>query len=370
VRHVEKERLPISKLACVNDECKSFGQAGLDNLYVRKVYGKAQLRLLRCRDCSMEFSERRNTPLWNCKLPEAKAVAIAEQLSEGSSLKGTARVVKVSAEAVRRLSRRLGKHGERFHDEQVRELPATSLQADERWGYVGSKQRQCWEAEVIDPKSRLVIARAQGARDEALIRCLLAGAFSRLSYPQGVVLFSDGEPSYRILFPEVFGTPYRPARQGDRGRFPNLRYRLSRRQAHVQVIKQRRGRRMVKVELRHAHGSRKRVHRELTRLGYQTPNVSAIERRNATARRMDACSVRKTLAFARTPQTRQARGWWGVTVYNWARENRALKRPLPKPQGRRLYEKRSPAMAAGLTERIWSISELLCQPTYPNRGQE
>lgn len=366
---MEKERLPLSRLACVNDECKSYGQRGLGNLVVRKVYGKAQLRLLRCRDCGMEFSERRNTPLWNCKLPEAKAVAVAEQLSEGSSLKGTARLVKVSAEAVRRLSRRLGKHGEHFHDERVRDLPATALQADERWGYVGSKQGQCWEAEVLDPKSRLVIARAQGARDEALIRRLLAGACARLTYPQGVVLFSDGEPSYRILFPEVFGTPYRPARRGDRGRFPNPKYRLSRRQAHVQVVKQRRGRRMVKVELRYAHGSRKRVQRELTRLGYHTPNTSAVERRNATARRMDACSVRKTLAFARTPETRHARGWWGVTVYNWAREHRALKRLLPKPQGRRLYERRSPAMAAGLTEWIWTIRDLLCCPTYPNRGK-
>jgi IS1 family transposase/transposase-like protein len=365
---VEKERLPLSRLACVNDECKSYGQRGSDNLYVRKVYGKAQLRLLRCQDCGTEFSERRNTPLWNCKLPEAKAVAVAEQLSEGSSLKGTARVVKVSAEAVRRLSRRLGKHGERFHDERVRKLPATSLQADERWGYVGSKQGQCWEAEVLDPKSRLVIARAQGARDEALIRCLLAGAYARLSYPRGVVLFSDGEPSYQTLFPQVFGTPYRPARRGERGRFPKLRYRLSRRQAHVQVVKQRRGKRVIKVEPRYAHGSRRRVQRELTRLGHQMPNTSAIERRNATARRMDACSVRKSLSFARTPETRQARGWWGVTVYNWAREHRALKRPLPEPQGRRLYEQRSPAMAAGLTQRIWSIQDLLLCPTFPAGG--
>jgi IS1 family transposase/transposase-like protein len=368
VRHVEKERLPISKLACVNDECKGFGKAGLDNLYVRKVYGKDQIRLLRCQHCGLEFSERRNTPLWNCKLPEAKAVAVAEQLSEGSSLKGTARLVKVSAEAVRRLSRRLGKHGERFHDEGVRKLPATALEADERWGYVGSKQRQCWEAEVLDPTSRLVVERLQGVRDEQLIRRLLEGARARLSYPRGVVLFSDGEPNYQTLFPQVFGTPYRPARRGERGRFPKPRYRLSRRQAHVQVLKRRRGRRVVKVEVYYPHGSRKRVQRELTRLGYHTPNTSAIERRNATARRMDACSVRKSLSFARTPETRQARGWWGVTVYNWARENRALKRLLPKPQGRRLYEPCSPAMAAGLTERIWSISQLLLCPTYPAGG--
>jgi IS1 family transposase/transposase-like protein len=206
------ERLPLERLACVNPESKSYGQRGLGNLYVRKVYGKDQIRLLRCQHCGMEFSERKNTPLWNCKLPEAKAVAVAEQLSGGSSLKGPARVVKLSPEAVRRLSRRLGKHGEHFHDERVRKLSATSLQADERWGYVGSKDQQCWEAEVIDPKSRLVLGYLQGVRDEQLIRRLLEGARARLTYPQGIVLFSDGEPSYQTLFPKVFGTPYRPAR--------------------------------------------------------------------------------------------------------------------------------------------------------------
>lgn len=276
--------------------------------------------------------------------------------------------MKVSPEAVRRLSRQLGKHGVRFHDDRVQNLPITALQADERWGYAGSKDQHLWEAEALDPKSRLVVAREQGSRDEELIRRLLAGTCARLAYPQGVVLFSDGEVSYQTLFPELFGTPYRPVRQGERGRLPKLKYRLTRRQAHVQVVKQRQGKRVVKVEIRYAHGSQRRVRRELWRLGYTKPNTSAVERRNGTARRMDACSVRQTLAFARTPETREARGWWGVTVYNWGRENRALKRPLLEPRNRRRYERCSSAMAAGLTDHIWSIPELLLCPTYPDRG--
>ncbi len=108
---MEKERLPLERLACVNHECKSYGKLGIGNLYVRKHYGRNKLRLLRCRCCGSEFSERKNTPLWNCKLPENKAVAVAEQLAEGTSYKGTARLVKVSPGAVRRLAGQLGKHG-------------------------------------------------------------------------------------------------------------------------------------------------------------------------------------------------------------------------------------------------------------------
>jgi IS1 family transposase/transposase-like protein len=363
----KSHRPPLKSLACVNHECEHYGRTGLENLRVRKTYGRDKLRYLRCRGCGKEFSERRNTPLWNSKLPEQKAVAVAEQLAEGTSLIGTSRLVRVSAGAVRRLAGQLGKHGQRFHDAHVKDLTATALQADERWGFAGSKQQQLWEAEVIEPASRLIVERAQGERNEALLRRLLEGAQRRLCYPQGVVLFSDGESSYQTLFPEVFGVPYRPARNGRRGRFPNLRYRIARTQAHVRIVKRRSGKRLLSVDIHLAHGSHQRLARELRRLGYQQPNTSAIERRNATARRMDSCSVRKTLAFARMPETRNARGSWAMCVYNWVRDHRSLRRPLFEPQGRRAYERRSPAMAAGLSQQLWSIADLLLCPTYPVR---
>jgi IS1 family transposase len=319
---------------------------------------------LHCRTCGVEFSERKNTPLWNAKIRESKANAIAEQLAEGTSVKAAARLTRVCPETIRR-----GQHSKLFHDQHGQGLSSTSVQADERWGFAGSKREQLWQAEVIDPATRLVVAFATGRRNETLIEQVMLDAVARLAYPQGVVLFSDGEPSYEKLFRRVFGRAYRPARKGSRGRFPKLRYRLSRRQAHVVVRKTRHGRRVVRVEARVAHGSGKRIIRELSRLGFSKPNTSAIERRNGTARSMDATSVRKTLAFAKTPESRAMLGAWGVLVYNWARSCRSLRRLLPQPRGRRVYERRSPAMAADLTDRIWSVRELLRSPTYPAGGK-
>jgi len=149
------------------------------------------------------------------------------------------------------------------------------------------------------------------------------------------------------------------------------------------VRKTRQRGRLVQVEAQVAHGSdpresrilsTKRVARELSRLGFSQANTSTIERRNGTARGMDATSVRKSLAFAKTAVTRRVLGAWGVLVYNWARECRSLKQPLSQPQGRQLYERRSPAMAAGLTDRIWSVRELqgrirwIRSPTHPSGG--
>ncbi len=169
--------------------------------------------------------------------------------------------------------------------------------------------------------------------------------------------------------------------------FSTFSLRVSRRQAQVMVCKTKQGGRLVRVETRIAHGSSKRVARELSRLGFSQANTSTIERRNGTARGMDATSVRKGLAFAKTADpanpslTRRVLGAWGVLVYNWARECRSLKRLLPQPQGRQLYERRSPAMAAGLiqrirsSDRIWSVRELqgrirwIRSPTYPSGEQ-
>jgi IS1 family transposase/transposase-like protein len=328
-------RSPLDSLACVNERCELYGQAGQENLTVRKVYGKDQIRFLRCRVCGSEFSERKKTALWNTKVREAKAISVGEHLAEGCSLKGTARLVKVDPTTVRRLNQRLGEHGEAFHDERVHDVQLEALEADERHGYANDKRAAAWEAEIVDPVSKFVLSHVQGRRNEALIRRLLSDGASRLTNRHDIVLLTDGDASYATLFPEIFGEPYRPSRNGRRGRFPKVRFRIPRRLAHVQVIKHRQGKRVVDIEVRHTHGSQKRVDQALEQLGYSVPNTSAIERRNGTARRMNAHQVRRSLAFSRRPDTKVALGWWGVTVYNWCRPHRSLRQQLAAPVGKK-----------------------------------
>jgi IS1 family transposase/transposase-like protein len=338
-------RPPLETLACVNRRCELYGQTGQNNLTVRKTYGKDEIRYLHCRACGTEFSERKNTALWNIKIAEAKAVAVGEHLAEGCSLKGTARLVKVDPSTVRRLNRRIGEHGQAFHDERVQAVEVEVLEADERHGYAGQKGQPVWEAELIDPVSKFILSHVQGQRDEALIRRLLSDGASRLANRHHLVLMTDGEASYASLFPELFGQPYRPSRYGSRGRLPNLRFRIPRTLAHVQIVKHREGGRVTHVDIRYMHGSRKRVNQALERLGYLTPNTSAIERRNGTARRMSAHQVRKSLAFSRRPDTKLALGWWGMTVYNWSRPHRSLRQPVTEPLGKKSTSPR---------HRLWS----------------
>jgi IS1 family transposase len=190
----------------------------------------------------------------------------------------------------------------------------------------------------------------------------------RLKDPSDLVVMTDGQRSYESLFPSVFGEPYRPARKGERGRFPKVRYRVNRSLAHLQLIKRRKGGRVVEVISRAAHGSWKRIEKELEKLSHSKPNLSAIERQNGTARRMNAYLVRRSLAFGRKTESREALGWFSTVVYNFSRAQRGLRVSLGTSEGRRRYEQRTPAMAANLTDFIWTIADVLCTPVYPAGG--
>jgi len=328
-------RPPLESLACVNPDCVLYGQKGGDKLTVRKVYGRDKIRYLRCGCCREEFSERKNTALWNSKIPEEQAVSVAEHLADGCGIKSTARLVKVDPSTVRRLNSKVGRHGQQYHEQEVQDVTVTELQADERHGFAGSKQQPAWEAELMDPKSKFILAHVQGTRDESLIRRLLEDGAARLHDRHEVALFTDGLPAYRTLFPEIFGHAYYPPRQGTRGPHPHARYHIPRTAAHVQVVKHHSGRRLQAVEIRYSHGSKRRIGQALERLGYRVPNTSAIERRNGTARLMSAAQVRKTLAFAGKASTKDAMGWWGMTVYNWCRPHRSLKQLPAAPVGKK-----------------------------------
>jgi IS1 family transposase len=196
------------------------------------------------------------------------------------------------------LNGKVGDHAQAFHAERVQALDVVALEADERHGYAQDKSQPQWEAEVIDPVSKFAVSHVQGRRDAALIRRLLEDAAQRLANRHRLVLFTDGEVSYASLFPEIFGQAYRLSRQGERGRFPGLRYRIPRTLAHVQIVKHQEGQRVVEVDIHNAHGSQRCVQRVLEQLGYTTPNTSAIERRNGTARRMNAHQIRRSSFFA------------------------------------------------------------------------
>ena len=133
----------------------------------------------------------------------------------------------------------------------------------------------------------------------------------------------------------------------------------------MQIVKHRQGDKLEAVAVAKAHGSWRRIQQALDELGYQVPNPSTVERFNATVRRMNAHQVGRSLAFAHRPQTRKALVSWSMAMYNWVRPHHSLRQQLAVPEGKRRYQPRTPAMALGLTQRIWSEADVLRTPVYP-----
>jgi hypothetical protein len=120
---------------------------------------------------------------------------------------------------------------------------------------------------------------------------------------------------------------------------------------YLQMVKQRENGRVVGIKAKTIYGDRREV---LDLLGGST---SYVERTNLTSRHMNGRLVRKTLGYSKELAMLRASSIWEDAVYNLGRALKSLR--TENPQAGRRWIKRSPAMAAGLTDHIWEIEELL-----------
>ena len=131
----------FSQLACPNPDCSAYGQRDAGNLRLHGWSGKSRrIRCLHCVRCGWDFSQRANTPLFGLRSSEDKLIAIAEHLADGSGVRATARLCKVSRNTVLRFIQRFGKHAELFHDCHVRHVHPKQIQPDDAWSFVGEKK--------------------------------------------------------------------------------------------------------------------------------------------------------------------------------------------------------------------------------------
>jgi LacI family transcriptional regulator len=111
---------PIEDFCCQNDNCSHRGKRGAGNLSFKGWSGKGKkIRLIHCKECKTNFSERKGTVLSQSRLKEDKVVQILDHLREGCGTRSTGRLAKVSARAVTRYIKVSGKVAEAFHNENV-----------------------------------------------------------------------------------------------------------------------------------------------------------------------------------------------------------------------------------------------------------
>lgn len=194
-----------------------------------------------------------------------------------------------------------------------------------------------------------MVAAASGQQGDALIRSAVQTAAARTGY-QELTWLSDGWQSYPTILRQTYRRPHFTSRSG------RPRFVLPEGLTLTQTIKARRRR------ARRPRAGRPRRPCQHTPFGTAPPDPVPvhIERFNGVLRDRVACLGRRTHAFAKCVGTWRALVGLTLFWHNWLKPHPALRTPTTTPgtpSGRR-YDQRSPAMAVGLTDHIWTWDEL------------
>jgi len=207
---------------------------------------------------------------------------------------------------------------------------------------------QFWRSTMLDIDTRLRVARgiAKGETEASVeVFATLKGRGHPEAPPPTI---SDGWGGIDEAMVEVYGQV--PEYSG-RGRRPTKKRPLPGWQ-YLQMVKQRQNGRVVGTVLRVIYGDEDQV---LDLLGQST---AYIERTHLTMRLFNSRLVRKTLAYSKDLQMYRAAAAWEDVCYNLTRPLKTLRLELFGDLNRR-WLPRTPAMAAGLTDHVWTVKELL-----------
>jgi hypothetical protein len=197
------------------------------------------------------------------------------------------------------------------------------------------------------------VGRAIG-KDEGEVAMALMSQLQDRSHPdKPPATATDGKGSYREAMVETWGQVPEYAGQGrpptNKQPQPDWHY--------VQVIKHHTGYRLTGITIKVVYGDPQEV---LDLLGAHTAYV---ERTHLTSRQMNGRLVRKTLSFSKELEMLEASCAWEDWVYNLMRPVKTLR--IEVNDGQRRWLPRSPAMAAGLTDHIWTVKDLLMTVVAP-----
>jgi IS1 family transposase len=265
-----------------------------------------------------------------------KAVLIIHLLVEGSSVRTIERVTGVGKATILRLLNFAGAQCERLMNERIRDVPVNFIEADEIWGFVGKKEGRKRATELhnkkigdaycfvaIEANTKLVVCSALGRRDLATasrftekLRRAARGRFQ---------LTTDGLRAYLDAVEMSFGSEI----------------------DFAQLVKEYRSDSGGRAERRYSPGDFVRATKVYIAGDPDAERVSTsfVERQNLTMRMMMRRLTRLTNALSKKWENLENALALHFAYYNFCRVHQTLQV--------------TPAMEAGITDHVWSLTELL-----------
>jgi hypothetical protein len=225
-----------------------------------------------------------------------------------------------------------------------------TLVTKEKKNYPETPERgQFMRSTMLDMDSRLRAARAI-EKDETQASIGVFQMLKRRGHPDGPPpTISDGWGGIDEAIIAVYG---RVPQYGGRGR-PPTRKKPGTDWLYLQRVKQRdECGHFVGTKLKAIFGSLEKVPQLLGE------TTAYIERSQLTSRLFNGRQVRKTLAFSKAVACYRAAATWEDMYYNLVKPHKSLRlRVYDLPD--RKWLPRTPAMAAHLTDHVWTVKELL-----------
>ena len=222
-----------------------------------------------------------------------------------------------------------------------------------------------WDHVALDAETKFAVTVIPGKRGVANIRRAVKDFASRTDGVPPQLVTTDFYKPYRDSLLEVYGNRVPVPRRCPRGRLPKPRLVPPSGMVYAAVHKIRRKGRVVRVAIRQLFGTPDEMERALQRSSVSHKvNVAFVERYNATDRHLNARKARKVYTFSKDPQLHEAATYWSQGVYNFCRLHRGLTLRRSGFPGSRTTH-RSPAMAQGITDHIWTVPEFVRHQACP-----
>jgi IS1 family transposase len=265
-------------------------------------------------------------------LPLEKQVAVISALTEGVSIRATERLTQVHRDTIMRLGVRVGRGCVALHGRMMRDLHINRIELDEIWSYVGKKQKRVTADDhdgvgdqytflALADSAKAIITYRTGKRNGKTTQAFIDDLRSRVvGAPE---ISADGFQAY----PWAIGLAF-----GEQCKFGVI-------EKHYAVSG------ASEAARRYSPGEVVGVSKNAV-LGKPTRiSTSYIERQNLTLRMQQRRFTRLTNGFSKVFLNHCAAIALYVAHYNFCRVHEALRV--------------TPAMALGVADHIWTISELV-----------
>lgn len=206
----------------------------------------------------------------------------------------------------------------------------------------------------------MVLAVVPGARSIENAEAIVREAHDRTSGRADALITSDEYPAYATAIERAYGEPGPPRPPGTPGRQPTIpALRLPAELTYATVHKRRERGRVVSITTAIVFGTVATLAAALDRSrASRTINTSFVERHHGTDRQGNARKSRRTYRFSKDWRMHEAQTYLTLYAGNFCRPIRTLRQRSPEGA----WRKRTPAMAAGLADHVWSLREWLTLP--------